>query len=811
MIETDLGCVTAYADAVAQGYTGTREKFGQVLANFADSATQVAADRTAVEAAKASVEEMQLDVAQKQETATSNMNTAVEAAEKAKQSASDAEASKQAAAQSEQNINNTVTAFDNHVEEKIAGFDSRVFEAVEQSKEEINTTKQQAIDTITNQQDASVNIVKTEGEKIITKVGNDAKTVADDRATVEEATQTVLNNAQEVAQNTQTVASNTEKAAASAEGAKTSADNAAQSAKSVEDASKQIEQNKKDVDSLKKDKADKTSLVKTDRKLDALWKLNQGISYEFQTDDAEAYQKMVQSGAKVASIKSIGGKTIVWNQLLGTGYEDTKTANGITFTNNGDGSITIDGTAATNATFQINKNKSFVLCSGHKYLWNVGAIVNGVSIGNNNYTKFYKRNISAWDATLGKYNGYNCIKVENGTTVSNLTIRPRLFDLTLMFGLGNEPSTPEEFEDMFPADYYPHNAGELMSVPVNEVMEQGKNLFDQNKESNLLRCSLDRDNIVKTDVSLHPILKIDGLKIGTTYTISYNTALKTSLSGSMLLYSLSTKEATYPSGDFKHEVGTGKTDYNVKLSFSAPQETIYFIGSIMPETISKFQVEESSSITEYKPYRKTSHTIPSVVIGLDGYGDGIDNVCNYVDWENKKYHKRIGRYVVTGDEQFYSNQTYIGDNSSNAYMDMDIGQKQSIDAKLISNKLLYSKWCWSEDRTYDAICLNNTQIHIRISNSSLGITNEASPVETQNATKKYCKNLHESGDPIIIYYELAEEEIIDISDIIGDTFQKPLEVESGGTLMFRNTNGDDYRIPVPNTEEYLVSLAEVAK
>lgn len=811
MIETDLGCVTAYADAVAQGYTGTREKFGQVLANFADSATQVAADRTAVEAAKASVEEMQLDVAQKQETATSNMNTAVEAAEKAKQSASDAEASKQAAAQSEQNINNTVTAFDNHVEEKIAGFDSRVFEAVEQSKEEINTTKQQAIDTITNQQDASVNIVKTEGEKIITKVGNDAKTVADDRATVEEATQTVLNNAQEVAQNTQTVASNTEKAAASAEGAKTSADNAAQSAKSVEDASKQTEQNKKDVDSLKKDKADKTSLVKTDRKLDALWKLNQGISYEFQTDDAEAYQKMVQSGAKVASIKSIGGKTIVWNQLLGTGYEDTKTANGITFTNNGDGSITIDGTAATNATFQINKNKSFVLCSGHKYLWNVGAIVNGVSIGNNNYTKFYKRNISAWNATLGKYNGYNCIKVENGTTVSNLTIRPRLFDLTLMFGLGNEPSTPEEFEDMFPADYYPHNAGELMSVPVNEVMEQGKNLFDQNKESNLLRCSLDRDNIVKTDVSLHPILKIDGLKIGTTYTISYNTALKTSLSDSMLLYSLSTKEATYPSGDFKHEVGAGKTDYNVKLSFSAPQETIYFIGSIMPETISKFQVEESSSITEYKPYRKTSHTIPSVVIGLDGYGDGIDNVCNYVDWENKKYHKRIGRYVVTGDEQFYSNQTYIGDNSSNAYMDMDIGQKQSTDAKLISNKLLYSKWCWSEDRTYDAICLNNTQIHIRISNSSLGITNEASPVETQNATKKYCKNLHESGDPIIIYYELAEEEIIDISDIIGDTFQKPLEVESGGTLMFRNTNGDDYRIPVPNTEEYLVSLAEVAK
>ena len=70
------------------------------------------------------------------------------------------------------------------------------------------------------------------------------------------------------------------------------------------------------ISKLTEDKADKASLAKTDRKLDALWKLNQGISYEFQTDDTEAYQKTVPSGAKMASVKSIGGKTIVWNQLI---------------------------------------------------------------------------------------------------------------------------------------------------------------------------------------------------------------------------------------------------------------------------------------------------------------------------------------------------------------------------------------------------------------------------------------------------------------------------------------------------------------
>lgn len=158
MIETDLGCVTAYADAVAQGYTGTRKEFGQVLANFADSATQVAADRTAVETAKKSVEVMQSDVTQKQETAASNMKTAAEAAEKAKQSASNAEASKQTAAKSEQNINNTVTAFDSHVEEKKSEADTA-----------INKTKDAAVKAVTDQQTASIQEAKSQIASYITE------------------------------------------------------------------------------------------------------------------------------------------------------------------------------------------------------------------------------------------------------------------------------------------------------------------------------------------------------------------------------------------------------------------------------------------------------------------------------------------------------------------------------------------------------------------------------------------------------------------------------------------------------------------
>ena len=264
-----------------------------------NKAVQVETSRAAVELAQQEIETSQADVQELHSDTVQAAQEAENSKNRAANSAQSAEQSRKTVSESEQNING-----------QIAGFDSRVSEAVERSKEEINTTKQQAINTITNQQDASVNIVKTEGEKIITKMGNDAKTVADDRATVEEAAQTVLNNAQEVAQNTQTVASNTEKAAASAEGAKTSADNAAQSAKSVEDASKQIEQNKKDVDSLKEDLSNKIT---------KFYASNQGGTHITDSDngkiqDMMIYGKLSQDGTpspeNPVEIKSVVNPTV---------------------------------------------------------------------------------------------------------------------------------------------------------------------------------------------------------------------------------------------------------------------------------------------------------------------------------------------------------------------------------------------------------------------------------------------------------------------------------------------------------------------
>ena len=118
----------------------------------------------------------------------------------------------------------------------------------------------------------------------------------------------------------------------------------------------QIKKNTDDVASLKEDltsKADKTALAQTDRKLDALWKLNQGISYKFEEDNTEAYQKTVPSGAKMVSIKSIGGKTIVWNQLIDETYGESVTRGNVTIVNNKDGSYTVFTNGAATETVTV--------------------------------------------------------------------------------------------------------------------------------------------------------------------------------------------------------------------------------------------------------------------------------------------------------------------------------------------------------------------------------------------------------------------------------------------------------------------------
>lgn len=165
------------------------------------------------------------------------------------------------------------------------------------------------------------------------------------------------------------------------------------------------------------------------------------------------------------------GRTIEWNQLLDKSkYPTTATANGVTFTNNGDGTITVNGTAGSTASFSVQSNYASIV-SDHKYL------VLGCPKGGTNSTYSIRYNANGFGENgSGKivskgdsieehnYTRSLIIIVGKGVTCSNLVFKPQLFDLTQMFGAGNEPTTPEEFWSYFDHKLYPYNAGETQPL-----------------------------------------------------------------------------------------------------------------------------------------------------------------------------------------------------------------------------------------------------------------------------------------------------------------------------------------------------------
>lgn len=558
-------------------------------------------------------------------------------------------------------------------------------------------------------------------------------------------------------------------------------------------------------------KADKTALARTDRSLDALWKLNQGVSYEFQKDEAVTYQKDIPTGAKLASVKKIGGRTIVWNQMVQNGdFSLNSMWSGLGSTVSVEGNTGIF--TATEAALTDNKIEVYQILSGdvvkgHKYFarfeYNLSVDINDQSTLNLNniFTKIPVVGAGTW----GKFNSIVTVNVVNNV-VNNIfdlyfffdslsvgdTVKLRnvqLFDLTRMFGPDNEPSTVEEFEALFPADYYPYNEGELLSMPVNEVMEQGRNLIDTSK------C------VVNSEAP------------------KYNIYITLNPDGSFREHSSNYGDSSHRLCDYNFPIKKGKyytfsidkpIPYNIRLDNFVNIEAGHTYATFLTTRdaqITHIAIDavrnESADFTvkpmlvrgkehlNYSKYHKNSIIIPEKLVSLDGYGDGVTaDVYNYIDWENKKYHKRVGKYTIDGSEDIYKEESYWVMTVTD-FEKPGPSTKNAICVNFKTGDGYLGKW---------------GDVSFRRESNGFVFSDSESKFANSNEVKDYFRQNNET-----IYYELNEEQIIDISDIVDNTFQEPIEVESGGSLTFRNTHGANYRVPVPNTVEYTVKLSEVAE
>jgi len=207
---------------------------------------------------------------------------------------------------------------------------------------------------------------------------------------------------------------------------------------------------------------------------------------------SEAYSVSIPSGiVKWYGVNKLGGKTIVWNQLMYDGdmkdvsqwYAYNSTWYGCSIT---DSVLTVErletGTGLANLSLLCHDSPLSIV--GHKYY--VAATLYGSTALNS--ARFFAGGVSSATFTITtspKRFGYviSATQSNQGLNIyvpgTSLTSGKKLYvsnfvayDLTAMFGAGNEPATAEEVQAILPKEYYEFNPGTLLSAGVTEVVSK---------------------------------------------------------------------------------------------------------------------------------------------------------------------------------------------------------------------------------------------------------------------------------------------------------------------------------------------------
>ena len=181
------------------------------------------------------------------------------------------------------------------------------------------------------------------------------------------------------------------------------------------------------------------------------------------TPDTAQWATRVTAGSGAATVRNVQGAAIGYNQYQVDSY--TVSAYGLTATVN-NGLLTVTGTpnATITASFALMTGMGLQIPSGHKLLlYNTNSTLMMYVQGLSGYANYGHRFLTANDNTYGKL--AISIPITEGQPV-NISAHIMLFDLTAMFGSGNEPTTVAEFETMYPAAYYPYSAPTLKPVQI---------------------------------------------------------------------------------------------------------------------------------------------------------------------------------------------------------------------------------------------------------------------------------------------------------------------------------------------------------
>lgn len=333
--------------------------------------------------------------------------------------------------------------------------------------------------------------------------------------------------------------------------------------------------------------------------------------------------------------------------------------------------------------------------------------------------------------------------------------------------------------------------GEIVSAGTEEVVEQGKNLFDYTDKT----YHGANVNKVENGVIYTKRLTTTALNIPTIAENKYTLSFKVKSNAANqdgLRWSLQKGKNTsyaHDSSLIKSEVGyAANAEYQAVATFVATTDFVSLCTIML--MVYDVQLENGDTATNYSPFYQTAYQIPEAIRNLPGYGWSAGTARNYVDYENKKYVQCVNS-VDLGTLDWTSRLSTV-DNSIYVFISNDLNVNNR------GNNGLCSHYDFVTSGIDAAIVKKDKFFYYN-------------PLNIAFIDKSYtdAAAFKQAMQGVILYYELANPIVTDISTLIPDDFLRNIEVEAGGSITFKNSNGDSYCIPVPSEEEYVVKLSEV--
>ena len=325
--------------------------------------------------------------------------------------------------------------------------------------------------------------------------------------------------------------------------------------------------------------------------------------------------------------------------------------------------------------------------------------------------------------------------------------------------------------------------GEIVSTGVTEVVEQGKNLWDEVWGVGSINASSGNDEGSKEAIyskSYTPIIP------NSTYIFVY--------AGSDKIENVKTRFYDINKKYIGYNDNNGQIVYPNR-AFITPLNAAYVRFTLPPGYGNVYKNDIAliaGSSGTYAPFHRNEYPIPEAIKALPGYGWSAGTAKNYVDYENKRYVQCVDS-VDLGTLTFTLTNGRFFVHTSNSFdglIKKPSSTTQYLNAICSQFTAIPYAGNWA-DHTVTCYVTENEKRILFIDKSYTDAT----------AFKQAMQG-------VIMYYELATPIVTDISDIIPDDFLRNLTVKAGGSVTFKNRN-DSYRIPVPSEEEYVVKLSEV--